>query len=396
MKDVLHFHTDEDITQYQSNQIVSRGTLIIASIADLHFPINNIGPKLQFSILDEQFIQKIENLPKLDIITVLGDLYEHKVLASSDAVLYASMFIGKLIEICKRKNCTLIVIQGTQSHDANQLKMYYHYMNDQYVDVRIVTHLKFEYVKNTKILCIPELYGIDETVYRYFLYESGFYDIAIMHGMFSGAVSGGDNIGSSRVFRIEDFQNCRGPILSGHVHKPGTFKDHFYYCGSPYAWRHDDDHDKGFILMALNLDTFHYYLDWIPIKSFIYRTIGIDEIINNDPQAMISYINRIKQEEGIDYIRIQFHTQMTKMTRMIINQNYQNDPYVKLEFPSTEEEILLKQKENQMNENIEKYGFILSKMTDEEKFCMYVNMIQEDETYITVQELRSILEENIE
>lgn len=160
MADLIYFddNQDEEITQYQSNQIIKRGTLISANIADIHFSIKNIIPQMQLSILDEQFLSKIESLPKLDLVTILGDLYDHKVLTTSDAALYASIFIGKLVDICRKKNATLIIIQGTLHHDANQLKLYYHYMEEKDIDVRIVTRIQFEYVKGAKILCIPELY----------------------------------------------------------------------------------------------------------------------------------------------------------------------------------------------------------------------------------------------
>ena len=391
----LYFEDEyNNIDQLLPSERFSRGTLISAHIADLHFPVSNIGPEMQFSILDEQFIQKINNLPKLDLVTVLGDLYDHKVLASSDAALYASMFIGKVIEICKRKNATLIIIQGTLSHDSNQLKLYYHYMHDPSIDVRIVTRVQFEYVKNMKILCIPELYGVEESLYKHFLSGSGFYDMALMHGTIQGAVFG-DNVGTGRLFRIEDFMNCRGPILSGHVHKPDCFNHDFYYCGSPYAWSFADDHRKGFILCALNLDTFKYYIDWEEIKSFVYQTITIDEIVNHDPQTTITYIDKLKAN-GIDYIRIQFDTQISKIERMILNNNYRDNEYVKLQFPNTEEEIYRKKQEEKLDEDIEKYKFIIDpKISDEEKFCIYVNMLKGEDGYLTVDKLRALLEDTI-
>lgn len=393
MREAISFDTvDTDILQYNNIQQISRGTLITANIADLHFP-NVISPQVQFSILDEQFLKKIENLPKLDLVTILGDLYDHKVLASSDAVLYATMFVSKVVEICKRKNATLIIIQGTISHDANQLKMYYPYMYDTSIDVRIVTGLKFEYVKNAKILCIPELYGFDESIYQRFLFGEGFYDMALMHGMFAGAVNnGGDNAGSSRLFHIEDFYNCRGPILSGHVHKPGCFKDHFYYCGSPYAWRFDDDHKKGFIMCAYNLDTSRYYIDWEEIRSFRYKTIHIDEIVNTDPQFLISKINKMKDDQGIDFIRIFFDVDLPKISKMIINNNYKENSHVVVEYQKTADELLERKREEELESNMEKFRFIMdAKIPDEEKFCIYVNILKEKEGWMTVNELLEIL-----
>lgn len=368
-----------------------RGSIVTASIADLHFPVKNIGPETQYEILEQQFLSKIVNLPRLDIVFVLGDLYDHKVLTTSDAALYASMFIGKLVEICRAKNASLIIINGTLTHESNQLKLYYHYMYDNTVDVRVITRLQFELVKGVRILCIPELYGIEEEVYQHYLNGSGFYDMAIMHGTIEGAVYGNNTTGNSRLFNISDFMNCRGPILSGHVHKPGKFGDAFYYCGSPYPWTYADDHDKGFILMAYNLDERKYYLDYEWIHSFKYETITISDMVK-DPQITIAYIDKIKQEKGIDFIRVIFDTDVQKIHKMIINNNYQGNPNVSLSFQATEEEKVLQQKQQEEDSRLLQYTFLTNPaLSDEEKFCMYVNMLKGQDNYITVDQLKEIL-----
>lgn len=394
MKEAIQFLDEsfEDFSkQEESIRINSRGTLVTASIADLHFPVKNIGPERQYEILEQQFISKIANLPKLDIIFVLGDLYDHKVLTTSDAALYASMFVGKLVELCRARNISLIIIQGTLTHESNQLKLYYHYMYDKTVDVRIVTRLQFEIVKGVKILCIPELYGVEETEYQHYLNGSGFYDMAIMHGTIEGAVYGNNTTGNSRLFHIDDFMNCRGPIISGHVHKPGKFGDAFYYCGSPYPWSFADDHNKGFILMAYNLDTRNYILDYEWIKSFRYETITISDMVK-DPQITIAYIDKLKQEQGIDFIRVIFDTDVQKIHKMLINNNYQGNPNVTLSFPATEEERIQQQKQQEEDSKLAQYIFLTNPaLSDEEKFCMYVNMLKGQENYITVDKLREIL-----
>lgn len=379
---------NSDINDYDFSYTYHRGTLISAHISDLHFPV--MDPKKQYDILEEQFLHKVETVPSLDLICINGDLYDHKVMTSSDATLYASMFIGRLVEICKQKNATLIILQGTISHDANQLKIYYHYMQRTDVDVRIVTNLQFETVKNARILCIPELYGVPEELYQQYLTYSGFYDLAIMHGTFKGAVYG-DNVGNGRLFTIEDFNNCRGPIISGHVHKPGCFNDHFYYCGSPYRWRFDDDHEKGFILLAQDLDSRMYCLDYQTIISDVYATITMDELINNNPKDTIEYINNLKLSKGINYIKIKFTKDIQSSYKMALNTQYRNDDTVTLEYYSRDEE-LKKQAEEQMKQDNEKYGFLLDKgLSDMQKFVMWVNHLKNDEMYLTVEELEKIL-----
>ena len=72
-----------------------RGILISTHIADLHFAAMN--PKRQYDILSDQFINKLKDIPRLDLICVNGDLFDHKIGLSSDATMYASLFISEIV-----------------------------------------------------------------------------------------------------------------------------------------------------------------------------------------------------------------------------------------------------------------------------------------------------------
>ena len=135
-----------------------RGSLIEIHLADLHF--GAFDPAKQYSILMDQVYTKIEALPKVDIISIDGDIFDHKVMSNSDTALYATKFIDQLVHLSKQKNATLVILAGTYSHDFDQLKLFYHYMdNDPIldVDVRVITNIQFEYIQGAKILMIPEL-----------------------------------------------------------------------------------------------------------------------------------------------------------------------------------------------------------------------------------------------
>ena len=149
-------------------------TLVEAHIADLHFGV--IEPDKQYKILKEQFLDYLNSMNVLDIVSVNGDIFEHKFMANSDAVVYALYFMNALVDICKRKGATLILISGTGSHDADQLKLFTPYMRDPNVDVRIVFEAQFLYVKGKKILAIPEMYNRGEEYYTKYLMNSGSYD----------------------------------------------------------------------------------------------------------------------------------------------------------------------------------------------------------------------------
>lgn len=383
------FDNDCDIYQYNLECKISRGTLIEAHLADLHF--NAFDPAEQYKILMEQPYEIMAQMPKLDIVSINGDTYDTKMLASSDGVRYAIMFIDKLVDLCRNKNATLIIVLGTSGHDANQLKLFYRYMEDPSVDVRIVTRIQFEYIKGAKILCIPELAGVDDNVYSHFLLYSGLYDSVFMHGTFEGSSYAPS--ANCKLFNINDFVNCTGPIISGHVHKPGCFNKYFYYCGSPYAWRFDDDHQKGFLIVAHNLDTGAHYCQFEPIRSFKYETIELDNIVNEDPRIVIDYINKLKQDNGIDYIKIRFNTLVPGASKTIISNYYRNNRNVFVEFLNPNKEAI-KRMENEDGNELSEYNFISDPhISDENKLAMYINM-QKGYEFISVEKLINLLEED--
>ena len=67
---------EKEFQAYNLKLNIDRGTLITAHISDLHFPA--MDPQRQYNILEDQFLKKIEAMPRLDLICVNGDLYDHK------------------------------------------------------------------------------------------------------------------------------------------------------------------------------------------------------------------------------------------------------------------------------------------------------------------------------
>lgn len=368
----------------------ARGTLIQAHIADLHFGAFN--PQQQFNILKEQVLSKLWLIPKLDIIVIDGDIFDHKVMSNSDATMYACSFVDQLVNIARAKNSTLVILHGTYSHDYDQLKIFYHYMQDKTVDVRVITNIQFEYIKGAKILCIPELYGLDESIYRHMFFESGWYDEAFVHGTFKGAVYG-DNVGNGRLLTPEDFKYCKGVVIAGHVHKSGCFNGFFYYCGCPYRWKFGEEEEKGFLLLAHDLDTQIHHVQFEPITSFRYDTIYLDTLVSEDPKKIIDYINRLKAEQGIDFIKVRFRIPIPGYNRTIINNYYRNNSNTFVEFMDIKD-VEEQKREEQIKQNSQ-YNYLMDKgISDFERFVRYVNESEGCE-FITVQKLTEILNENI-
>lgn len=367
----------------------NRGIITEVHISDIHFGV--ISAAEQYKILEEQFLNKIVNI-NFDILSIDGDLFDHKFQANSDVVMYAIRFVDYCVDLCRSKGATLILLHGTAYHDASQLKLFYNYLEDPTLDIRIVETAKFEYVKGMRILCIPEEYNKGEMYYRNFLDYSGLYDSVFMHGTIKGAIHGADHedLNSKRepVFSIDSFKNCMGPIISGHVHTPGCFASHIYYNGSPIRWQFGEEAEKGFTVVLHNLDTQQYYVHYEEIKSFRYDTVNLDHMIKQDPKNIITYVQSLK-DQGIDHIRLEF-TKENEDVLSILRTYYKTSRSVRLH------EVYKNNKEKaamltELQERYSDYDYILDdNLSPYEKLTRYINQNKGYE-YITTDQLIEVV-----
>lgn len=394
MYNPIRFVSKEEQIYRLNNIDIYRRPLIEVHIADIHFGI--IEPLYQYNILKEQFLDRIRDID-FDIVSINGDLFDHKFMSNSDTVMYACLFINDLVDICRIKGATLIIIHGTSSHDSNQLKLFYHYLQDGTVDIRIVEDIRFEYVKGAKILCIPELYGKDKEFYDRYLLSST-YDAVFMHGTIKGAIysNSSTSIDKAYTFEIDDFQLCKGPIISGHIHVPNCFNKHFYYTGSPIYDRFGEEQQKGFLIVLHNLDTQNYYVHLEPIFSKKYVTINLNHLIYGDPKQIIDYVDSIRGVDNVEYVRIEFDkndfTDVELSNLDLLKKYYRQNQFIKIKHQDIKNKQVLKANEEVL-EKYKKYDYILDKSLDEyEILCMYINTNMKCE-YITVDELKKILAE---
>lgn len=378
--------------------VITRPTLSEVHISDVHFGV--LDPKYQYDILYDQFINKIIDI-SFDVLSINGDILDHKYLSNSDAVMYAIKFVNDCVNICRIKNATFVIIHGTLEHDANQLRLFYHYLNDPTIDIRIIEEVKFEYIKGAKILCIPELYGLDKEYYNKFLFNSGPYDSVFMHGEIKGAIidrNSSNEEGKAPIFTIEDFKNCRGPIISGHVHTPRCLNTYFYYTGSPIYDKFGDEEKtiKGFLIVLHNLNTSQHYVHLEPIISDKYITINLDHLVIGDPKQIIDYVNQVK-EEGIKHIRIEFTKELNEIESsnlQLIKNYYRNNSLVKIKNDNHKKIQQIKVNEEMM-EKYKDYEYLLDpKLSEYTKFVQFVNHRQ-GYKFITVEELIELLEEEL-
>ena len=358
-------------------------------IADLHF--GAFDPSDQFRILYENFYLKIANL-KYDIISINGDIFDHKFMANSDAIMYALKLVDILVNDAASKQASVVILYGTESHDAGQLKLFYQYLERTDVDVHIVENIQFLYLHGKKILAIPEKYGLPEEVYNSFLFEQGLYDGVYMHGTYKGSVYGANkptlNSPHAPVFTMNHFMYCRGPIISGHVHVPGCYDSHMYYCGSPLRYRFGEEQDKGFIILNHNVTTGQYYVHFEPIVSYRYDTVNMDEFINKDPKYIIEKINDL-QSNGVNFIRAEFTVPNEELFN-ILDTYYRTNNSVSISKPDTRTEEIVKAQVEQSNKYNDYQYIFDKKLSSEQILTRYINQ-KKGYQYITIEDLRNVI-----
>jgi len=396
------YKIEEELYNLNQERRISRTPLVNISIADIHF--GAMDPEYQYQILKDQFLNRISNI-YFDIISINGDLFDHKFMSNSEVILYAMKFIDDICNICRTRNNspTLIIIAGTLSHDSNQLKLFYHYITDNSVDVRIVESTRFEYSHGAKILCIPEEYSKGENYYNSFLYHSGFYDMVLMHGTLDGAKSylarqeSGIHLDRAPIFNIRHFDQCTGYISSGHYHTAMCLNRYFYYSGSPLRWKFGEEEEKGFMIFLFNPDQGTHHMQFIPIISKTYKTMVIDDLLNINAMTAIQQIKSFYENNGIDNLRLHVLNLSTdeQLANIELIKKYfkhNNKLKILIDRKAIARKNLDGQIEVEENNEMDEYKFLLENRPADEKLVEYINYKKGYE-YISLEDFRKILAE---
>ena len=371
-----------------------RGISFQVHISDIHFGI--MDPKTEFDILYEQFIKKIIGLP-LDCISIDGDLFDRLFTSNTDSILYANLFFAELVKICKQNrtagiHTVLMIIMGTKNHDSDQLKLFYPYLDDPELDLRIIEKIQFEWVNGCRVLCIPELYNISDEEYNKVLWESGVYDMVFMHGSIEGAVY--DNkMGQAKMFKPSDFGFCMGPVIAGHIHTGPALHGFCYYNGSLIRWNFGEEEPKGFQIVLYDMDSRYYYIHKEIIHSFKYNTISIDNMIQCDAQEIINYISDLREKEGIDYIRLRcVASQNTQNTLELLKEYYRLDKTVKFKLEK-EKSMDIKSMDEQSKSMYDQYNYFFNRsMSPYDILAKYINESQ-SEVIVTADQIIDALKD---
>ena len=275
--------------------------ITIAEIADIHFGASSSMTIKLYENLIKNFINKLKECVP-DIIAVCGDLFDQKLALTTDESTYASLFIHKLKETFP--NTLIILVQGTKSHDLNQLDSFKGLISDKF---RIYTTVTEDYYKGFRFLVIPEEYYPDKSVYDKYFKTSEKYDWCFFHGLFSFAGSYALQTGNKFnkiCFTVEDFKDCvLGKVVGGHIHDP-IESGNVQYCGSFERWKHGEEKPKGFRIHKYDEKTKKVILDEFieNVDAQKYITIPFSEVDANDLEKLVLTLE--EKSKGLTSLRV--------------------------------------------------------------------------------------------
>jgi len=288
--------------------------LRIINIGDIHFRKEKAN--ILYKELNEIFIKYIkEHKDEIDVINILGDLFDEEISMNKDTSKYIYNFINRLVNICKINNIKLRIIRGTRSHDLNQLENFNYFKTMKNLDFKIINTVEVEEIFDSiNVLYLPEEYMEDQKEFYqpYFegLVDGAKYDFIFGHGTFDvvafvNQISESERtIKNAPVYNFDEYREyVYGPIIFGHIHPYQNFKDKLYYTGSFSRWAHGENLSKGFLDLTYDCETLEYTVKRI-INTLApeYVSLTLNEVKGKTIEEKLKEINRLSKDKFVKII----------------------------------------------------------------------------------------------
>ena len=334
----------------------------IVATADYHWGAMDADKQLQ----ESQFILDYLTNNKVDLFVICGDYFDHRLLVNSKAAINAMAFIQAVINISQDKKFTIVVMQGTESHDYDQLEIFRSFESPSF---KIIKETTFdETLSGLKCLYTPDETMISDDYYVKYINTINRDDIDIMffHGTFDINAIGRnmhDQI-PNVLFDYSFFNRNVQLMVGGHWHNGDNYGK-MYYTRSPYRWKFEEDLPKGFIHIEYNTSTKKYKLNRIEnITTDRYYTFYVDTSLYTEINQYSILLSDVKRmlADGIEHIRIKITITDDKELNNscidnIINE-FQNSKQVKVVTENKYAKQIKKTHLEENNEYIDKFKYI--------------------------------------
>lgn len=337
----------------------------ILNIADIHFGKKN--DKKLFNDLNNNFLQQIPNIIKkynhLNMVIIEGDLFDRVIKMTEISANYVLKFITDLCELSNKYNFYLRIINGTKSHDNNQLNNFSH-LEIKYPLFKIIRtvfteNITVSYNKTDEIeysiLYLPEEYPENyKEYYKDYLNKNNKYDFIFGHGMIDFVSFTGNESIKYRLKRNEtvhsvDLLNdiCIYFTIFGHIHDRKNYKNKnkIMYVGSFERFSFKDQEPKGFLFTSVNPDNDKTIIEFYENKNA--STYNILDLSNYNFSSTEEKLKFIKEEKNkCNYLKL------------IIDKNENNNDLLKGVLDS---DIKIESHNKLPQETIdEKYNFLIN------------------------------------
>lgn len=356
--------------------------LHIIVISDIHF--GRKDDKRLYEELQSEFIPHIDE--NLDLLVIAGDLFDRVVKLNEMASIYVFKFIDQLYKLSKIYNFKIRLLQGTKTHDFNQLQNFrgYEDEDDRFGIAEEVC--EEEIFEGLDVLYIPEEYVEDADEY-YKEFFNNKYDMIFFHGTmdfagFAGHIKETKNIKQAPNFKSDKIASLvRSIAIGGHIHIKQSYNNKIYYTGSFSRFNFGESESKGFYYLTYDPTTKNTAVKFIKNKlAPEYVTIKLSDVPGN-LEEKIKNIELLK--EDYENIRIEVSEE----------EKNSNETVVEAIKNLTDDNVKLKV-DNSFKENYDtRYDFILKKeLSLEETIKKYVQMTKNKN--LDVQIIKKLITEN--
>lgn len=272
-------------------------------IGDIHF--GGHDPLALNSELDNIFLKyAYEHINELDLIVICGDLIDRKLIFNSEATKGLIDFISNLVKKCTDHQVNLRLLQGTETHDNDQLRNF-EYLQNKYFKIVMTNDEELINCKNGEleyVLYVPEEYmSRYQDVYDKYAINSGKYAFVFLHGTFEFAAHKSQTLLSERpistapVFANDYFDNCCfGLVLASHIHEESMFNHKIVYPGSFSRNAFGEPKPKGFLHVTYDDGK----MGLKKIKNTMapeFTTIDMSKLTFNNETELIDFIKDAKK-----------------------------------------------------------------------------------------------------
>lgn len=229
------------------------------TLSDIHLGHSINKTEYIINNLKDYFRKNSKEFKTLDLICLVGDIFDKLLINSSKDFIYAVEWLTELILFCKDNRILLRILEGTPSHDWKQAKVITSIIQklNIEIDYKYIDTLYIEenHVLGLNILYIPDEYrhkasDTFKEVKKLFLeHKLTQVDIAFIHGQFHYQLP---MVQLESSHNMEDYLNLVKYYISvGHIHTPSVY-ERIIAQGSFDRLAHNEEEDKGGVLITLD------------------------------------------------------------------------------------------------------------------------------------------------